>query len=449
MPDYDCPLPPPDASTDEVDALAVEVARAHAAGDCSQDEARRHLLVLAITGPVLASCVRQQASRPTPQAREEIRDKMVDLLEAKITDTSSQKCLNLDLIADGGSLSAYTRALLSGAGRFLRQRIQRSYARDHALMSRLQEAALARGPEVAAAPEDIVLPVLAAQGTPPRTPVDTGAGSDLHQALLSDGTRIAARAAAFRAASSSYRGSRRTAMQTALLTEVLEIDPPPRPQFSAWPMRSAVIDWCANPENGQRLRALLTRMRMGEQEGDATEVAVTSLFAGYTISELAALCSQPGYVLLHLASSVCAPVPVPSCEVKEQMFARVGAMIGGRPSLSRRLVHRWVAAHSELTGSEYTFRGRAPQVKTLATHRVDVDLFEAEVHALLQGGNTHLGPSVAAVAATLESVHEQIGEDLMADQVSTMLTDALAAAGEREVLNLYPPEPPTPVSPAQ
>lgn len=401
--------------TDRIDDKARTVAARWMAGDIDEHDARRELLRLSLDGPVLTSCVRKTAPAPTPQSRADMHDRMMDLLESKIVEKDEAATpLRLEQIAAGDSLMAWVRKTLLGAGPFLRYRINRDEQHRIGRIARLAREVASDGSEMAWAapkptPEELVVEP---QDVIVGSTVDLEAsGGDMTRAmLLADGREVAARAAAFRAKGSTYRGSRRLNTQVALAAQLMELDPPPRLPLSRWEERQQIRQWCSENGDGSRLRRLLSMRRQGREIEDLTDVEelVLSLFDSYTLAQAAALTSKPGYVLVHMAQAAVEPTPPPPGRVIQQMAVEVGS-VTGQTRRAGRLVRTWAAAHAELTVSEYATRGEGPQVKSIEAAQVDLDLFHAEVDKMIgEDEVTDLGSSRRAVRSYLDRLHERV-----------------------------------------
>lgn len=403
--------------TDRIDAKARAVAARWAAGEVDEASTRKELLRLALDGPVLVSCVRQQAPSPTPQSRSDMHDWMVDLLEHKVVnDPPGPTPLDLRRIVDGDALTGWVRRTLTGAGPYLRHRIARAEHQRLQRIARVARSVEGEGSQMAwAAPETGPEDVLLADtedvvDEPAGVDVEVVDGDVTRAMLLADGREVAARAAAFRAKGSSFRGHRRLNAQVALAAQMMELDPPSRLPLSRWADRVEIGDWCREHSDGVRLRRLLSLRRNGraDEETTPTEEKVLELFDGYTLAQAAALTSKPGYVLVHMAQAAVDPVPPPPGRVVQQMATRV-ASITGQTRRAGRLVRTWAAAHAELTVSEYAGRGASPEVKTVERSQAELDLFHAEVDKMVgEDEMVDLGTTRSTVRAFLDRLHEEI-----------------------------------------
>lgn len=398
--------------TDQIDEVARSVVTRWSSGELTEDEVRRELLRLALDGSILISCVRQQSVNATAQSRTDMYDLMVDLLQHKIV-TAKEGSTPLDLgrLAAGDALTAWVRETLTGAGPYLRHRIQRAEQQRLRRISRIAREMEDVGSQMAwgtpeVTPEDVVLGNVPAPGPG----VDPTEADPTRALLLADGSEVAARAAAFRARGSSFRGSRRLSTQVALAAQMLQLDPPPRLPLSRWSDRQEIRDWCQENGDGARLRRLLSQRRTGRDAEGMTDIEakVLAIFDGYTLAQAASLTSKPGYVLVHMAQAAVEPTPPPPTKVVHQMAAKVTELMG-QVRRSGRLVRTWAAATAELTASEYAGRGAVPKVKTVEQLQADIDLFHAEVDKMVvQDEMVALGASREAVRAFLDRLHEQL-----------------------------------------
>lgn len=426
----------------QVDELATQHALAWRSGELLEAVARSRLYFLVRETHVLDLCAVQQAERDVPQARDDMRDWMSDLLERKcLAPEGGGSCLDLDRVADGASLTGWARTLLTGAGRIGRQRLTRARMFDRQRLARASDASEfglttpdamtldeSRAQIVWSAPQVSTddAAIEAAEAPLPELDVPAHVDSD-YADLLHTGSRNAARIAAFAARGSSYRGHRRRQVQVALVARMMDVPPPPRMPLSRREDRQQARQWCLDNPGGERLKQLLTDMCAGRDLDGAgeDEMLVVSLFEGYSLGQAAALTTKPGYVLVHMAQAAVEPSPPPRKEIVAQMAAQVTEYLGERTKASR-LVRRWAGAHAELTGSEYAGRGAKPKLKSPEQAEVDEELFKAEAIALIERGVTRLGPSPAAVRTFMDSMYE----DLMVEELDAQVDEWITEPGD-------------------
>lgn len=404
------------------DKKALSLAQAVRDGSLSEDAGRRELFMLALASEVLEESVRYQALAPTAHARQDMYDKMVDLIERKVVDINPDtKHLELDLLLEGTSFTGWLRQLLFGSGKFLRQRILRDQ-RDHLkLVRRAHEDFMSANPDLLA--PDASQAALSSEPAD-SVPLVTTSGDELQRDLLRDGTETALRAAAFRSTGSAYRGSRRILTQALLLAETFNVSTLPHLPLDDLVMRDQILTWCQENSDGARLRAMLNDLVAGRwTANDPVEEVVMALFGELTVQESAILATKPGYTLVHLVHAAVAPIPVPLSKDVKAMIGVV-SKITGKTTRSARLVRRWAAAHAELTGSENDTRTKAPAVKSVKDHRTDVDLFETDATDFIESPNLSLGATPAAIGAFLEDLHARLS------------SEPLTTAGDRLLSNV-------------
>lgn len=433
----------------QVDVLARQAALSWRAGDLDEERARHRIYMLILETTILARCSAQQSPWDSTHKLEDMYDYMLELLERKcLVSERAGSVLDLDLVADGHSVCGWARTTLNGAGVYGRKRIARSEQQRLRRVARASDATEMglTHPDSIHTEESSARLVWSAQArttedqalesldeTPGDLPVPTEALDETETAypdLVESGNRNAARAAAFAANGSSYRGAHRLRTQVALISRVYELPPPQRVPLSRREDRQTIRQWCLDNPKGTRLHYLFAELRAGREVADQTpaEDLVLSLFEWYSMSEAAILATQPGYVLVHLAQSAVEPAPPPRHKTVAKMISRLGESVGAKRA--RRLVKRWAEAHSELTVSEHSGRGAEQSMKSVEQAEVDEDLFSAEVSKLFEDSITVFGQSLDAVRHYLEELYENLMVEELDSQVDEWVSSAQEAFGE-------------------
>lgn len=396
---------------DSVDEEAHTLARQHADGILSEEEARSGLARLVVASGVPRAVSREPLQRDgNDQMNQDVAVELRELLARKVVgEPGSPPTFRLDLIASGSSFSGGMRGLcrkaVAGKMRDMHNRAQRyrpvlTPILDEDVDAEAGSPAPSRAVLGGVSSRRVVQEFSASVYDP-----DADADTDVLEV--------------FQYRTHTASGTDRVLAEGQALARMLRVPDPDRDTLTSPVARARLRDWLCTDRGEVAVGDVLEGMLAGRVPRRGRTGQITGMLAGYTDEDLQALTQRPLCVAHRMLVAAASPTPPPRRRHVRQVNTMASECLGGAPRVAARLVRLWADSVTELDGSEYTRIG-AKRYGTLLPKSdeqmaEDIALFEAEAARVIATGRTGLGERVEEVAVLLagflEDARSGVGED--------------------------------------